>query len=992
MEIVWTVVGAIAVVVAIASNVTNVGSYLDARRERRAGRRLDRDLGQARSVATWQTPSWAVVRGPAPDAAEAVTAGAVAASAPVAAAAEERHEVRPAPAVQRPPGHAGLPPLDLAPRPSIRTPDQRVRVFVSSTLAELADERTAVRAAVEALRLTPVMFEAGARAHPPRDLYRAYLDQSDVFVGIYAARYGWVAPGEEVSGLEDEYLRSGERPKLIYVRRVDGQREPRLEGLLARIRDDDRVSYRPFRDAAELRELVADDLATLLSERFDRALDDLGQAGPAPVPVVWGPLFGRQREVEHTCALLADPQVRLVTLLGPGGIGKSRLALEVAHRLRSGSGDGVVFVGLQGVQRSEAVPGAIADALGLRGAADRDTTALLLAYLTPRRMTLVVDNLEQVIDAAPLLSRLLEVAPELKVLATSRTPLRLSAERCLPLGPLTLPEAGARTGDDPVETARTNPAVSLFVWRAQSADPTFEVDADNAASLLDLVRALEGWPLAILLAAARAGHLSLADLHRRLGQPSGRRLDALSGGARDMPERQQTLRRTIAWSLEMLAEEGRVLLRRMSVFAGGAALEGIEAVAGVVDEAPAGAAVRSGRDVVDVLADLVDHSLVQRVTTPAGTRYLSFELVRAAAAEQLAASGEAEAVHARHAAYFERFSREHGRALHDGRPQGLPLLRAENDNLRAAIAHHVARGEVAAAASMARSLWLFWWIQSAGAEQLPWLRRLLQRDDLGERERADLLLALCACGMEARDLALVARAMDEAEGLFERIGDAGGTAVIHIGRSILASWAGDLASARRHGEAVCATAAPIGWAWAETFGMVMIARAAIGLGDLDDAARWAAEAARRQRAAGDTQSESWARLALAVALALRGECEAARREAERALRNLDALAFHAAVVFGLEVAAFVAATAGERERALRIAAAAAGAQRQFGSARFEPETTIAREAVERLRREHTNAEDLHAWIEGGGMPLDVAVRYVLGGRDDQIRPNTTAAF
>jgi hypothetical protein len=167
--------------------------------------------------------------------------------------------------------HPGLAPLAMAPRPSIRTPDQRVRVFVSSTLAELADERAAVRAAVEALRLTPVMFEAGARAHPPRDLYRAYLDQSDVFVGIYAARYGWVAPGEDVSGLEDEYLRSGDRPKLIYVRRVEGEREPRLEGLLERIRADDRVSYRPFRDARGAGRAGGDDLATLLSERFDRA-------------------------------------------------------------------------------------------------------------------------------------------------------------------------------------------------------------------------------------------------------------------------------------------------------------------------------------------------------------------------------------------------------------------------------------------------------------------------------------------------------------------------------------------------------------------------------------------------------------------------------------------------------------------------------------------------------------------------------------------------
>jgi predicted ATPase len=980
MEIVLTVLGAVVLVVAITSNVTNVTNFVEARRERRAARAFPGRSGEAEPPPLAPSPAPSPARSPA---------GGPGFAAPDPEASREgvvrRNDPPPAAAPLSMRTHQGLPPRSMTQRPSIRTPDQRVRVFVSSTLAELAEERVSVRAAVEALRLTPVMFEAGARAHPPRDLYRAYLDQSDVFVGIYAARYGWVAPGEDVSGLEDEYLRSGDRPKLIYVRRVEGDREPRLETLLARIRSDDRVSYRPFRDAAELRDLVADDLATLLSERFDRAALGVAVGEPASVPVVWGPLFGREAEVDRTCALLGDPGVRLVTLLGPGGIGKSRLALEVAHRLRGASGDAVVFVGLQGITRPEHVPNALADALGLRGVDERAVSAMLERYLGPLRLLLVVDNVEQVIGAAPLLSRLLECAPGLKVLATSRTPLRLSAERTLLLGPLPVPEARPGSDADLVEVARASPAVALFVWRAQASDPAFGVDAGNAALLLDLVRALDGWPLAILLAAARARHLSLADLEERLARPRGR-LDTLAGGSRDMPERQQTLRSTIAWSLEMLEGDSRALLRRMSVFVGGAGLEGIEAVAGTLDEVPAAG------DVVDLLAELVDHSLVQHVTTPAGTRYLSFELVRAAAAEFLAASGEAEAVRARHAAYFARFAQEHGHAVQDGRPQCLPLLRAELDNLRAAIAHHVERDDVAAVASMARSLWLFWWIQGMGAEGLAWLRPLLARDDLVERHRADLLLAVCACGMEARELALVAPALDEAEGLFERLGDPAGTAVAHIGRSILASWSGDLEGARRHGEIVRSTAASVGWGWAETFGMVMIARAAIALGDLDDAVRWSEEAARWQHDVGDTQSESWARLALAVALAQRGEPARAQREIDAALRNLDALAFHAAVVFALEIAAFVATIAGAQEDALRIAGAAESAGRRFGSARFEPETTIAREAMVRLRRERTSDDDRRAWDDGCGMPLDVAVRYVLGARDDQIRPNTTAAF
>src|SRR6266568_3367356 len=154
------------------------------------------------------------------------------------------------------------------PAPAIRTPDQRLRVFVSSTLQELSQERAAARQAISRLRLTPVLFELGARPHPPRDLYRAYLAQSDVFVGIYWQNYGWIAPGEDVSGLEDEYRLAGDKPKLIYVKAPAAEREPRLSALLDRIRADDHVSYKSFKTVAELRGLVADDLALLLTERF----------------------------------------------------------------------------------------------------------------------------------------------------------------------------------------------------------------------------------------------------------------------------------------------------------------------------------------------------------------------------------------------------------------------------------------------------------------------------------------------------------------------------------------------------------------------------------------------------------------------------------------------------------------------------------------------------------------------------------------------------
>src|ERR1700722_11549543 len=245
---------------------------------------------------------------------------------------------------------------DATPAATIHTPDQRVRVFVSSTLQELAEERGAVRDAVKALRLVPVMFELGARPHPPRQVYRAYLGQSQVFVGVYWQSYGWVAPGEEMSGLEDEYRLSAGMPRLIYVKRDAPGREPRLAEMLARIKDDDSVSYQRFSDSAELQRLVENDLAVLLSERFEMTRPagraaDAGPAGALPAPPT--PLVDREQQTAEGEDLVVRQGVRLITLTGPGGVGKSRLAVEAAGRLGRRFDDGVRFVDLASVAAAE---------------------------------------------------------------------------------------------------------------------------------------------------------------------------------------------------------------------------------------------------------------------------------------------------------------------------------------------------------------------------------------------------------------------------------------------------------------------------------------------------------------------------------------------------------------------------------------------------------------------------------------------------------------
>jgi hypothetical protein len=430
----------------------------------------------------------------------------------------------------------------------IRTPDQRVRVFVSSTLTELAAERQAVQDAVTRLRLVPVMFELGARPYPPRPVYRAYLAQSQVFVGIYWQSYGWVAPGEPISGLEDEYRLSAGLPQLIYVKSPAPDRDPRLTQMLARIRDEGDLSYQHFSDPAELQQRVENDLAVLLSERFEMtrpgesAADGASLAGTVPVPAT--PLLGREQETAAVEELVTGEAVRLVTLTGPGGVGKSRLMVEAAWQLGPGFADGARFVALASVSAADLVAAAIAAGLGLNTSAGRLITDLE-SYLRPRRLLLALDNFEQVIGAAPLLAELLGAAPGLVVLVTSRTVLRLSGEHEFPVSPLPVPPA--RPGRDPADLQRYA-SVSLFVERAHAVAPGFELTDANAGAVAEICRRLDGLPLAIELAAARVRLLPPQELASRLDQ----RFSLLTGGARDLPERQRTLRNTLDWSYGLL--------------------------------------------------------------------------------------------------------------------------------------------------------------------------------------------------------------------------------------------------------------------------------------------------------------------------------------------------------------------------------------------------------------------------------------------------------
>jgi predicted ATPase len=583
--------------------------------------------------------------------------------------------------------------------PSISTPDRRLRVFVSSTLQELAEERRAVRQAITSQRLTPVMFELGARPHAPRDLYRAYLAQSDVFVGIYARSYGWVAPDEEVSGLEDEYLLAGDRPKLIYVKTV-GDREPRLQQLLDRVKADDRASYQRFSTAEELVELLGDDLAVLLTERFAGsapAAADVLRPGRLPVPPT--PIVGRQTEVHHLVELLHDPTVHLVSLVGPGGMGKTRVALEAATASRDADGGpaDVWFVDLTPIDDPALVVELVASAFGVRPEGGGDLLDLLIGRLAGRRALLVLDNFEQVVGAAPQLARLLAGCPGLTVLVTSRTVLGLRGEHSVRLAPLATPFVSE---EQDLGAVNRYAAVQLFVDRVRQVRPGFTLTEANATAVAELCRLLDGIPLALELAAAQLRILSPAALLGRLRDRLSRSLD-LDGDLLDTPARQRTLRATLEWSHSLLGTAERSLLARLSVFAHTWTLAGAEAVGAVAEDL----------DATDTLSSLVGQSLVTLDDSdPDELRFSMLATVRGYARERLTESGEQAATTARLTTWLRSFAEEAGAHL-TGPDNRLwaGLVDAQLEDLRAALQRGLDGDDAETIIRIAAPLFTYWW-------------------------------------------------------------------------------------------------------------------------------------------------------------------------------------------------------------------------------------------------------------------------------------------
>jgi predicted ATPase/DNA-binding CsgD family transcriptional regulator len=425
----------------------------------------------------------------------------------------------------------------------------------------------------------------------------------------------------------------------------------------------------------------------------------------ASLPVPPTSFVGREREAEQISALLRQDDVRLVTLTGPGGVGKTRLALRVAEALAAEFADGAVFVPLAAVADPDLVTPTIAQALGLRDAGQRSPADRLADALRERRLLLVLDNFEHLLAAAPLVADLLARCPRLAVLATSRAPLRLAAEHVFPVPPLGVPDEAGATA----EVTGGSDAVRLFAARARAARPDFAMTDANAPAVAAIVRRLDGLPLAIELAAARLAALPPQALLARLD----RRLALLTGGPRDAPDRQRTMRAAVAWSYDLLTPDEQALFRRLAVFAGGFTLDAAAAVAG------------DGVDVLDGVASLVAASLLQSVEGPEGeARYGMLETIREDGLERLTA-GDEEIVRAAHAAYYAAMGDEIGASAYGHPTPFVDRLAAEADNLRTALGWAATRTDVETGLRLARAFAALAFGRGWLAEGRTWLLRLL---------------------------------------------------------------------------------------------------------------------------------------------------------------------------------------------------------------------------------------------------------------------------
>lgn len=713
-------------------------------------------------------------------------------------------------------------------------------------------------------------------------------------------------------------------------------------------------------------ELPEDEAAELSdAARAHRGGSRLSPAGPPP----HGDIIGREVELAAATALL-HRGCRLLTVLGPGGVGKTRFAIELAEGAAAAEfSDGVAWVPLAGVGVAEAVPAAILAALGAAEASGRNEADSVLARLQDVRLLLVLDNFEHIPSAAELVARILAGCPGVRAVVTSRAPLRLAAEQEFWLEPLPPP---ATEGPATPEAIQASPAVQLFTQRARTVDRHFAVDEANAVDIGELCRRLEGLPLALELAAPRIRTLSPGELVAQLGS----RLDLLAGGPVDAPARHRSLRSTLDWSYDLLAPRSQRLLRALSVFAGGCTFDAVREVC-VPPDGPS-------FNLVDAVDALQRNSLLLRVEPPGRkARYSLLETVRDYARERLeAASEEAGEIRRRHADYFVDFGVTTAAQLEGpGQAAAAAQLEDEHDNLRAAL-QWLLEFEPEAALLLAGQLWMFWYMRGFAGEGRRYLSAALQKTPAtpARRARAKALLGAGQLARAQADYPVARALMEECIVSYEELGDAAGRAHALFGTGFVARMQEDFDAANHYFDAALNLSRETGNAYGTALTLHHLGLGAAEVdGDLPHARVLLEESLALFRSIGFARHVALVVSTLGNVAQREGRLEEARVMHSEALTLLLDSGQYVDIHWVLEGMADVAYAEGDIEQAVRIAAAAQRLRERIGDPEWGP-VHRRRERWLAAAREALGPTGYEAaWQSGASLSTEDAAALVLEG-------------
>src|SRR5919112_656247 len=699
----------------------------------------------------------------------------------------------------------------------------------------------------------------------------------------------------------------------------------------------------------------------------------------AALPVSPTRLVGRDHDLQEIAELLGGAETRLLTLTGRGGIGKTRLALEVARDTVGEAVDGVAFVALAPLRDANLVVPTISQALGLKEAVRLSPLDALCEHLREKRMLLVLDNFEHVAGAAPEVAVLIESCKNLTALVTSRAPLRVRGEQEYPVPPLGLPASNLSPNPEEV---LGSPSGRLFVERARAVSPTFTLTEENAGAVAAICWRLDGLPLALELAAARTRFLDPASLFGRLDRVLS------TGWARDLPERQRTMRAALDWSHDLLSEGEQVLFRRLSVFAGGFRLEAAEAVGAVED--------LEGEDTLDLLGRLVEQSLVLAEASAGEMRYRMLEPVRQYALEKLEENlEEAEEVRRRHAGYYLALGEQAGRKLKGPeQPTWLGQLETELGNLRTAIGWSIENGEIERLARTSWFMWKFWWLRGHQDEGRRWMEWALgsEPDLLPASVRAKLLFVAATLGRGLGDSESTRPLIEESLAWFRRLEDGPGIADALCTAGLIALGQKQYDEGLAFLEESVDLNLKLGRKRAAGAMLGYAATVPLAQGDLAQARRLAERALSLSRASKGARDVVYVALHPMAAVArAEGDHERAARLLEESLMLSVEIGDESNVAYCLEGLAAVAASEDKLERAARLWGAAEALLEAIEVIAYPhaSDRSLYQQQVADARARLGEEVWKKAWAQGRAMTREQAIEYALEGHKPVPEPPRT---